>query len=73
MPLTEFAEFDRRPILVAIAGPNGAGKTTFYHRQNVWPCAYRRAAMTFQTTNCGRVFLDHSPIFRLPSFSYPMS
>lgn len=30
MPLTEFAEFDRRPILVAIAGPNGAGKTTFY-------------------------------------------
>jgi predicted ABC-type ATPase len=31
MPLMEFAEFDRRPILVAIAGPNGAGKTTFYH------------------------------------------
>jgi predicted ABC-type ATPase len=31
MPLTEFAEFDRRPILVAIAGPNGAGKTTFFH------------------------------------------
>jgi predicted ABC-type ATPase len=28
--LIEFAEFDRRPILVAIAGPNGAGKTTFY-------------------------------------------
>jgi predicted ABC-type ATPase len=27
----EFAEFDRRPILVAIAGPNGAGKTTFFH------------------------------------------
>jgi ABC-type branched-subunit amino acid transport system ATPase component len=25
----EFAEFDRRPILVAIAGLNGAGKTTF--------------------------------------------
>jgi predicted ABC-type ATPase len=25
MPLREFAEFDRRPILVAIAGPNGAG------------------------------------------------
>jgi predicted ABC-type ATPase len=31
MPLMEFAEFDRRPILVAIAGPNGAGKTTFFH------------------------------------------
>ncbi len=27
----DFAEFDRRPIVVAIAGPNGAGKTTFYH------------------------------------------
>jgi predicted ABC-type ATPase len=25
------AEFDRRPIVVAIAGPNGAGKTTFFH------------------------------------------
>ena len=31
MPLMGFAEFDRRPILVAIAGPNGAGKTTFFH------------------------------------------
>ncbi len=31
MPLIEFAEFDRRPILVAIAGPNRAGKTTFFH------------------------------------------
>jgi predicted ABC-type ATPase len=31
MPLREFAEFDRRPIVVAIAGPNGAGKTTFFH------------------------------------------
>lgn len=27
----DFAPFDQRPILVAIAGPNGAGKTTFYH------------------------------------------
>ena len=27
-PVMESAEFDRRPILVAIAGPNGAGKTT---------------------------------------------
>jgi predicted ABC-type ATPase len=31
MSLMEFAEFDRRPIVVAIAGPNGAGKTTFFH------------------------------------------
>jgi predicted ABC-type ATPase len=31
MPLMEFAEFDRRPIIVAIAGPNGAGKTTFFY------------------------------------------
>jgi predicted ABC-type ATPase len=31
MPLMGFAEFDQRPIVVAIAGPNGAGKTTFYH------------------------------------------
>jgi predicted ABC-type ATPase len=30
VPLMEFAEFDRRPIVVAIAGPNGAGKTTFF-------------------------------------------
>lgn len=27
----EFAELDRRPIIVALAGPNGAGKTTFFH------------------------------------------
>lgn len=27
----DFAHFDDRPIVVAIAGPNGAGKTTFYH------------------------------------------
>jgi predicted ABC-type ATPase len=31
MPLMDFTEFDRRPIIVAIAGPNGAGKTTFYY------------------------------------------
>jgi predicted ABC-type ATPase len=30
VPLMEFAEVDRRPILVAIAGPNGAGKTAFF-------------------------------------------
>src|SRR5213076_1886269 len=30
-PMMEFAELDRRPIIVAIAGPNGAGKTTFFH------------------------------------------
>jgi predicted ABC-type ATPase len=29
--MMDFTEFDRRPIIVAIAGPNGAGKTTFYH------------------------------------------
>jgi predicted ABC-type ATPase len=29
--MMDFAEFDRRPIIVAIAGPNGAGKTTFFH------------------------------------------
>jgi predicted ABC-type ATPase len=27
----DFAAFDRRPIVIAIAGPNGAGKTTFFH------------------------------------------
>jgi predicted ABC-type ATPase len=31
MILAEFAAFDRRSILAAIAGPNGAGKTTFFH------------------------------------------
>jgi ABC-type Mn2+/Zn2+ transport system ATPase subunit len=30
MPLMKFAEFDRRPVLVAIAGPNGAGKTALF-------------------------------------------
>ena len=29
--MTVLADFDRRPIIVAIAGPNGAGKTTFFH------------------------------------------
>jgi predicted ABC-type ATPase len=29
--MIDFAEIDRRPIVVAIAGPNGAGKTTFFH------------------------------------------
>jgi predicted ABC-type ATPase len=29
--MIDFAGFDRRPIVVAIAGPNGAGKTTFFH------------------------------------------
>ncbi len=27
--MTDFASFDQRPIIVAVAGPNGAGKTTF--------------------------------------------
>jgi predicted ABC-type ATPase len=30
MPLMDFAEFDRWPILVATAGPNGAGKATLF-------------------------------------------
>jgi predicted ABC-type ATPase len=29
--MMDFADFDRRPIIVALAGPNGAGKTTFFH------------------------------------------
>ncbi len=29
--MIDFADFDRRPTIVAIAGPNGAGKTTFFH------------------------------------------
>ena len=29
--MIDFAEFDRRPMIVAITGPNGSGKTTFYH------------------------------------------
>jgi predicted ABC-type ATPase len=29
--MIDFAAFDRRPIIVAIAGPNGEGKTTFFH------------------------------------------
>jgi predicted ABC-type ATPase len=27
----ELSQFDRRPVVVAIAGPNGAGKTTFFY------------------------------------------
>jgi len=27
----DYAQFDTRPIMVAIAGPNGAGKTTFFN------------------------------------------
>jgi predicted ABC-type ATPase len=29
--MIDFAAFDRRPVIVAIAGPDGAGKTTFFH------------------------------------------
>ena len=29
--MIDFAVFDQRPVVVAIAGPNGAGKTTFFH------------------------------------------
>lgn len=35
-----FVEFDRRPVVVAVAGPNGAGKTTFYHA-HLKPAALR--------------------------------
>ncbi len=38
--MNDFVDFDRRPILVAIAGPNGAGKTTFYHA-HLKPAALR--------------------------------
>jgi predicted ABC-type ATPase len=40
MPLKEFAEFDRRPIVLAIAGSNGAGKTTFF-RAHLAPAGLR--------------------------------
>lgn len=36
----DFARFDQRPVIVAIAGPNGAGKTTFYHA-HLQPAALR--------------------------------
>lgn len=29
--MTDFEQFNQRPIIVALAGSNGAGKTTFYH------------------------------------------
>ncbi len=29
--MIDFSQFDRRPVIVAIAGPNGAGKSTFFH------------------------------------------
>jgi len=31
--MIDFAQFDRRPLIVAVAGPNGAGKTTFFRTQ----------------------------------------
>lgn len=37
----KFAEFDKRPVVVALAGPNGAGKTTFYDAH------LRQAALRF--------------------------
>ena len=39
--MTDFALFDQRPIIVAVAGPNGAGKTTF------WNVHLRSAALSF--------------------------
>jgi predicted ABC-type ATPase len=38
--MIDFAELDRRRIVVAIAGPNGAGKTTFY-RAHLAPTGLR--------------------------------
>ncbi len=29
--MKQSTQFDRRPLIIALAGPNGAGKTTFYH------------------------------------------
>ena len=77
MPLMEFAEFDRRPIIVAIAGPNGAGKTALaspgpISRRSVWRCAFLRAVMMFPTTRYSRGFLERSPISRPPSRGYLM-
>jgi len=39
--LIDFASFDQRPIIVAVAGPNGAGKTTFCNAH------LRSAALSF--------------------------
>lgn len=39
--MIDFASFDQRPIIVAVAGPNGAGKTTFCNAH------LRSAALSF--------------------------
>ncbi|MEE8450675.1 MAG: zeta toxin family protein [Thermoguttaceae bacterium] len=50
-----FAPFDERPVIVAIAGPNGAGKTTFYHAH------LRTAALRFINTDVLAGELDIEP------------
>lgn len=51
----DFAHFDLRPIVVAIAGPNGAGKTTFYHAH------LRAAALPFVNADTLAHELDLEP------------
>ena len=51
----DFAEFDRRPVMVALAGPNGAGKTTFYNSH------LRRAALRFINADALARELDLDP------------
>ncbi len=51
----DFAHFNERPIVVAIAGPNGAGKTTFYHAH------LRRAALPFVNADALAHELDLEP------------
>lgn len=51
----DFAHFDERPIVEAIAGPNGAGKTTFYHAH------LQRAALPFINADVLAHELDLEP------------
>lgn len=51
----DFAEFDKRPVIVALAGPNGAGKTTFYHSH------LRHAALRFINADVLARELDLEP------------
>jgi ABC-type lipopolysaccharide export system ATPase subunit len=75
--MIELAEFDRRPIIVAIAGPNGAGKTTFFHTNlaraglrcvNADVLAAELAAEPYK----GRGFLERYTICKPPLCGYRM-